>query len=128
MTESAAAIRGDLQQEIMEILWRTESASVEEVRRALPRARRGAYTTVQTVLNRLSERKLVSRRKAGKALRYSAEVTEADYVARTLQRNLADVSENARRTALAMLVEDLGPDEMRAVSALASEIRARRSD
>ncbi len=46
----------------------------------LPEARRGAYTTAQTVLNRLVDRGLVSRRREGRAFRYSATITEADYV------------------------------------------------
>lgn len=110
------------------MLWQiVDASSVEEVRQALPKSKRGAYTTVQTVLNRLAEGGLVNRRRSGRAIRYSARLSESDYVARSLQRSLAGVSEQARRSALASLVDELGPNEMKAVSALASEIRARRS-
>jgi predicted transcriptional regulator len=47
---------GDLQAQIMTVLWRLESGTVEQVRSGLPARYRGAYTTVQTVLNRLAER------------------------------------------------------------------------
>lgn len=110
----------------MEVLWRSDRLSVEEVRQALSPRRRGAYTTVQTVLNRLAEGRLVSRHRAGRTIRYSARVSEAEYAARSLRRSLAGVSESARLTALASLVEELSPSEMEVVTALTADIRTRR--
>lgn len=55
--------------EIMEILWTLGEASVREVQEAIPERRRPAYTTVQTILSRLEEKKAVHRtRKIGNAL------------------------------------------------------------
>jgi BlaI family penicillinase repressor len=55
--------------EIMEILWTLGEASVREVREAIHERRRPAYTTVQTILSRLEEKKAVRRtRKIGNAL------------------------------------------------------------
>jgi len=61
-------IQGDLQAQIMTALWRLESGTVEQVRSGLPARYRGAYTTVQTVLNRLAERGLLVRSKRGNAI------------------------------------------------------------
>lgn len=119
-------IRGDLQLEIMRILWGTASASVEEVRKALPAKRRGAYTTVQTVLNRLADRGLVERRKEAKAIQYSVRISEPEYVTGSLQRTLEGASEAARVSALANLVEELAPQDLDAISDIAAEIRTRR--
>lgn len=119
-------IRGDLQQEIMKILWAGGGASVEEVRASLPAGRRGAYTTIQTVLNRLADRGLVSRDKQGRALRYEAAISETDYVAGSLQRTLQGASDAARLSALTNLVEKLPAGEFDAISDLAAEINQRR--
>lgn len=55
--------------EIMEILWTLGEASVREVWEAIQERRRPAYTTVQTILSRLEEKKAVHRtRKIGNAL------------------------------------------------------------
>ena len=55
--------------EIMEILWKLGEASVREVREAIQERRRPGYTTVQTILSRLEEKKAVRRtRKIGNAL------------------------------------------------------------
>lgn len=122
------AIRGDLQSEIMRVLWGSseDELSVEQVRQGLPKDRRGAYTTVQTVLNRLTERELLKRRKVGRTILYRPAVTEADYVSASVSRALSDASDRARRAAIANLVEDLRPGELDTFNALAAEVRKRR--
>lgn len=120
-------LRGDLQQEIMRILWSLGAeVTVEQVRQELPEERRGAYTTVQTVLNRLTDRELVERRRAGRAIVYRAATSEAEYVSASLHRALEGVSDRARRSAIANLVEEMRPGELETFNALAAEIRSRR--
>lgn len=57
--------------EIMEILWTLGEAPVREVWETIQERRRPGYTTVQTILSRLEEKKAVRRtRKIGNALLY----------------------------------------------------------
>ncbi len=124
--ETAVQLQGELQMEVMRALWRLgRAASVEEVRSELPQRQRGAYTTVQTVLNRLSERELLLRERQGKSIFYAAQISEADYYLRSLQETLAPASESARRSALARLVGGMDPGELTEVEALAREVGAR---
>jgi predicted transcriptional regulator len=102
-------VRGELQQEIMRVLWHTPSASVEAVRAAIPESRRSGYNTVQTVLNRLADRGLVNRIRNGRAFSYSAAVSEADYLSKSMDNLLSGASTEARQAALANLAELL-PD------------------
>lgn len=120
------SIRGELQREIMEVLWAGGELTVNGVRGALPGKRRGAYTTVQTVLNRLAEGGLVERRRVGRGFLYTPTISEAEYAAQSLRRSLAGLSEQARLSALASLVGELGSTERAAVSGMAAEIDARR--
>ncbi|HEV8524230.1 MAG TPA: BlaI/MecI/CopY family transcriptional regulator, partial [Terriglobales bacterium] len=81
-------------------------ASVAEVRAAL--ARPLAYTTVMTVLDRMSGKGLVERRKNGRAYLYSA-VLDLDNARRdALTRLLANLFDNDR-DALARYVSRLRP-------------------
>jgi predicted transcriptional regulator len=78
----------------MRVLWRQPSARVAEVRAAL--ARPLAYTTVMTVLDRMSAKGLVERRKNGRAYLYSA-VLDLDNARRdALTRLLANLFDNDR--------------------------------
>lgn len=118
-------IQGELQEEIMRTLWRLGEGRVGDVREALPQ-RRSAYTTVQTVLNRLTDRGLLDRKRDGNALVYSPRVSETEYLSGSLNRALDGMSDEARRTAIAHLVGDLDQSERREVQAMAREIARRR--
>jgi BlaI family transcriptional regulator, penicillinase repressor len=54
-----------LELEIMEVLWKTESADVRTVRARL-KDHEAAYTTVQTILNVLQRKEKVTRRLQGR--------------------------------------------------------------
>ncbi len=59
-----------LELECLRVLWKQPGASVAQVRAGLERPL--AYTTVMTVLERLSAKGVVQRRKQGRAYAYSA--------------------------------------------------------
>lgn len=120
-------IQGDLQAQIMTALWRLESGTVEQVRSGLPARYRGAYTTVQTVLNRLAERGLLVRSKRGNAIVYTPKLTEAEYVSRTIELTLAGASTHARQTAIAQLLGELDRDEITALRRRARDLERKRS-
>ncbi len=120
-------IQGELQLAIMRVMWRLEEASVEEVSQALPRSQRGAYTTTQTVLNRLAERGLLERARHGKTIRYTPRVKEADYLSRSLQDTLSKASPGARQAALTRLLGELDPGDLREIEEIAQEVSSRRS-
>jgi predicted transcriptional regulator len=119
-------IQGDLQAQIMTALWRLESGTVEQVRSGLPARYRGAYTTVQTVLNRLAERGLLVRSKGGHAIVYTPKFTEAEYVSRSIEQTLAGASTHARQAAIAQLIGDLDRDEITALRRRARDLERKR--
>lgn len=117
-----APISGELQSQVMAALWRLDSGTVEEVRAGLPPRYRGAYTTVQTVLNRLAERGMLSRRKRGNAIEYYPKMTEAEYLAGAIRLTLASASSDARQAALAELLGTLKGDELTKLQQRATKI------
>jgi len=121
-----APLQGELQVQIMAALWRIEAGTVEEVRTALPGRYRSAYNTVQTVLNRLSERGLLKRQRRGTAYSYRPTLSEAEYVTRSIRHALAAASSDARETALAQLIGSLEEAELAELQARAKEVARRR--
>jgi len=116
-------ITGELQTQVMSALWRLGSGTVEQVRTALPRRYRGAYNTVQTVLNRLAERGLLSRHRSGNAFEYRPVMSEAEYLTRSISQTLAAASMDARQAALARLIGGLDKAELADLQQLAREMR-----
>ena len=121
-------LTGELQTQVMAAVWRLEQATVEQVRIALPPRYRGAYNTIQTVLNRLAERKLLSRHKVGNAIEYRPLVSEAEYLSRSIAQTLAGASKAAREAALAQLIGRLGDDELSDLRELARVMNERRRE
>ena len=119
-------ITGELQTQIMSAVWRLGSGTVEQVRSALPPRYRGAYNTIQTVLNRLAERGLLSRQKAGNAIEYRPVFSEAEYLSRSISQTLAGASMDARQAALARLIGGLDKDELADLQRLARQMGDKR--
>ena len=119
-------LQGDLQIQVMKVLWKLEAASVEDVRSALPPRYRGAYTTVQTILNRLADRGLVTRRRVGKSIEYTPRIAEAEYLSRAIQQQLSSASSDARQAAIAELIGSLEGDELSEIRRIAKRTERQR--
>jgi predicted transcriptional regulator len=105
-------LRGPLQVEVMTLLWKLGPATINDIRTEQRRKRR-AYTTVQTVLDRLVDRGLVERERRGKHYLYRPIYDEAELLARSISQQLAETSSpESRREALSRLVGALGEDEL----------------
>jgi predicted transcriptional regulator len=80
---------GDLQLEIMKVLWDRGAASVAVVHEALAAERGLAYTTVATMLRKMEARGLVRHRMDGRSFIYRAAVP-AEAVSRGMAGHLLD--------------------------------------
>jgi predicted transcriptional regulator len=123
-----AEFRGDLQAEVMASVWRLGQATVEDVRALQPPARRSAYTTIQTVLNRLVERGFLTRTKEGRRFVYRARADQIDYLTRTIGERLGRASPDARRSVLMNMVDGLESDELDELARYANRIRRKRRE
>jgi len=68
---------GRLEREVMGELWRRGEASVREVHEAF--GERVAYTTMMTTLDRLFKKKLLDRRKEGRAFVYKPRISREEF-------------------------------------------------
>ncbi len=64
-----------LELECMSALWPMGEGTVRDIHRQLAVIRPRAYTTVLTIMDRLSQKGIVTRRKVGRAYRYQANLT-----------------------------------------------------
>ncbi len=80
---------GDLQLQIMKVLWDRGEATVAQVLDALPAPADLAYTTVATMLRKMEARALVAHRAEGRSFLYRARV-KAEDVSRSMADHLVD--------------------------------------
>lgn len=110
----------------MAAIWKLGEATVDAVRDEQPKRRRSAYTTVQTVLNRLVGRGLLERERKGRAFVYRPALQESEYLSRSIVGRLAGASPDARRAALVNLVDDLDPGDREQIARRAKQLKRSR--
>ena len=64
-----------LELDCLSVLWPMGEGTVRDIHREMLVARPRAYTTVLTIMDRLAQKGIVTRRKAGRAFRYQANLS-----------------------------------------------------
>lgn len=96
----------------MEELWRSDDAlSVREVHSRVTAERDLAYTTVMTVLDRLAKKKVVERKRDGRAWIYRPSQSREQMVAEVMHSALTDAEEDSN-AALVAFVGRASEDEV----------------
>lgn len=109
----------------MQQLWdHPEGRSVREVWDALDSDL--AYTTVMTVLDRLSKKGLVTRTREGRAWRYAPASSREEQTARVLRSTLGELPQDQRREAMLHFLGDSSPDELAELRAMLTELEQQR--
>jgi predicted transcriptional regulator len=97
--KGAEKLLGELELEIMRIVWRQEWVTVREVLASLSKKRSLAYTTVMTLMSRLAQKGLLIAEKEGKTYRYCAAQTQEEFetqaagqVVRSLISDFGDIA------------------------------------
>jgi predicted transcriptional regulator len=117
---------GSLESELMERIWERGEFSVRDLHMEF--ASRLAYTTVMTTLDRLYKKKLLQRRKVGKAFYYAAAVTEKEYQERLTQHLFGMVLTEAtnNNAVLSCFVDAVGETDKDMLDQLDQLVRAKR--
>jgi BlaI family transcriptional regulator, penicillinase repressor len=107
--------------EILRILWARGPCTVREVMDALPRER--AYTSVMSLMNVMTEKKLLCRAPEGRAFRYSARFRPDQTQRKMLGDLLQRVFEGSASALVARLLEQSrpSPGELNAIQTLIAD-------
>ena len=96
---------GELETEIMGVVWEKGKATVQDVKDALEPRRSLAYTTVMTVMSRLAEKGLCERQKEGRAYYYTPVASQEKVAGSLLQALVRRLYAGATGKAIAQLLE-----------------------
>ena len=122
-----ASALGNLEFELMEILWAAGESSVRDV---LPKLTRPlAYTTVMTTLDRLFKKGLLDRRKSDRAFFYSPCFSRQEWErkrAGSLVAGLLSGPRPSRELLLSCLLDAVGEHDPALLDELEKKIRIRR--
>lgn len=98
-------VLGELEAEVMEVVWETGLCSVREVYEKLLLRRKIAYTTVMTIMSRLVEKKLLLREKEGAAFLYRPSLSREQFNREVSSAVIAGLLDGFGRDVFAQLVD-----------------------
>jgi predicted transcriptional regulator len=128
MTGDGGSVRGfgDLEAVIMDRVWEhAKPVTVRELHDELAAERVIAYTTVMSTMDNLHRKGWLNRVKEGKAYRYSASASRAEYSARLMREALADGGDT--EMVLSHFLAQIDGDESEALRSVLSKLRGGRS-
>lgn len=98
---------GPLEQEIMDIIWTGNGMSVREVLTRLQCRRQIAYTTVMTVMNRLTDKGLLQQEVRGKCFIYSAKSSQTSTLKQLVHQTLENLIDQFGDQAVAAFIDEV---------------------
>lgn len=122
-----ARFLGTLEARIMEIVWKKETVSVQEVCNVMGKGTN--YKTVMTVMNRLFEKGFLERKKVSRAFVYSAQVNRAEFLEQASHQIVTGLVSDFPELAMTQFVDVLGeqdPDALATLQKLAKERSKRK--
>jgi predicted transcriptional regulator len=119
---------GELEAQIMSVVWEKGEATVQDVKDALEPERKLAYTTVMTVMSRLAGKGMLIRHKVGRAYVYRPADSQ-ERVAGSLLHSLAQrFYKGATISAIAQLLETEEDIDEAELDRLEELIQAKRKE
>lgn len=124
-------ILGNLEKQVLDYLWSmSQGIDAKQVHVALSRSRGGSLNTIQSTLERLFKKGLLSREKQGHAYLYSTRLDRREVIARLIQdvtRDFVTANENGLLAAFASVSDELDDGELDRLERLIEEARQRRA-
>ncbi|MDO8862053.1 BlaI/MecI/CopY family transcriptional regulator [Haliea sp. E1-2-M8] len=123
-------ILGDLEKRVLQFLWETSEADAKQVHVALTKRRGGALNTIQSTLDRLFKKDLLTRQKQGHAYYYRARVGKEELVAQLIQNVTCDFiseGEDSLIAAFSSFSAGLDDDKLSQLEKLIQQQRQLRS-
>jgi predicted transcriptional regulator len=112
--------------EVMSVLWRLGEASVRDLQEGIDRADRPAYTTVQTIVQRLEQKGAVRRtRKSGNAFFFAPAITPKSVYRRLVDELLDLVGGSQPLVAHLVDTGKLSLDDLKAIEKTAKAAKRR---
>jgi predicted transcriptional regulator len=97
---------GPLEKVVMDVLWREREATVRTVWQELSKERPIAYTTVMTIMSRLTVKGLLDRKKKGKTYVYVSQASKEETLRSIVQKTIHYLVDRFGDEAVATFVDE----------------------
>lgn len=115
---------GELEMEIMQVIWARQCVTVREVLEVLTERRPLAYTTVMTVMTRLMDKGILRQHRQDRTYEYEAIYTSEELTTKAVGQTIRSLLESFGPLAITEFIHQVGqvdPDELQRLAKLAQE-------
>lgn len=118
---------GDLESDVMDVVWEMGECSVRDVHQELCQQRTIAYTTVMTIMSRLSEKEILMKEKVKKANYYKPVYSKEEFVEVCVGELIEGVAGKYTQPVLTCFVEKMAELDPSSLGELEKLIDLRKS-
>jgi predicted transcriptional regulator len=119
-------VLGDLEADIMEIIWQKNPASVRDVYETLRLEREIAYTTVMTIMGRLAEKELLIKSPKGNAYLYTPAISKKEFSKKVVSAVIDGLLDEFAEPALSHFIDRLSKADQNKIAELEELIKAKK--
>jgi len=121
-------VLGELESAVMEACWTLDEINVTSVHQYLLKSREIAYTTAQTILDRLCQKGLLKREMRGRNYTYFPSVSRQEFMLGIAKNVLRALLGNVEEYQFASLIEGLSESDQQNLERLKRLIEEQRND
>ncbi|NQZ11271.1 MAG: BlaI/MecI/CopY family transcriptional regulator [Algicola sp.] len=118
---------GELEKLILGYLWQVESADVKQVHLHFEKTRGGSLNTIQSTLDRLYKKALLSRHKVGHAFQYQAKVERHELIGQLIKSVtndfISEEDDNSLVTAFSSMTRECNQEQLLKLETLIEQQR-----
>lgn len=122
--EAQALVLGALERQVLEQVWKSGTMSVRDVQRAL--GDDSAYTTIMTTLDRLYRKRLLKRRKEGRAFHYSPALSKREFEHSVAKDIIGGLLDRGAEPIIASIVDAVSDHDRELLDDLERLVREKR--
>lgn len=119
-------VLGHLEEDLLNYLWESGEATGRQIFDAVSQRRRSAYHTILTVLNRMSRKGLLSKKKQAGVFHFSAALSREEFELLACQQAIKGALSISRSNAISAIVNLLSQDDPRLIDELECVIEQKR--
>lgn len=123
-------ILGDLETDIMEVVWKKSEVTVRDVADHLKKRRDIAYTTVMTVMSRLADKGLLEKVKQGNAFLYRPTSSKEEFTKSSVKIVISELLDDFAAPVISQFVDSVdeeNPEKMEELARLIEEKRKQKN-
>jgi BlaI family transcriptional regulator, penicillinase repressor len=124
--EGLDQVLGKLEKPIMEALWLRGESSVRDILEELNNSQGQTYSTLITVMNRLSNKGLLEKKKVGKAFFYKPTYTKAELLDIVSKKVIQGISELSLQATILNFVDYVSTKDSKHLDQLSELIKNRK--